>query len=120
MGLVKVDQVEAQMFAAILADESGNAALRFVQDRSDLPFLLDGASLLADELSAWAASAAGPDAPTPLEFIQERWNTEGDREYRAFISQLLDRGSLPPNTDFAQVITDCLGRLRQGHRSRRG
>ncbi len=120
MGLVKVDQVESQMFAAILADDSGNAALRFINERADLPFLLDGASLLADELSAWVASAAGPDAPTPLEFIQERWNTEGDREYRAFISQLLDRGSLPPNTDFAQVITDCLGRLRQGHRSRRG
>ncbi len=120
MGLVKVDQVESQMFTAILADESGKAALRFVQDRADLPFLLDGASLLADELSAWAASAAGPDAPTPLEFIQDRWNTEGDREYRTFISQLLDRGSLPPNTDFAQVITDCLGRLRQGHKSRRG
>ena len=120
MGLVKVDQVEVQMFTAILADESGTAALRFVNERADLPFLLDGASLLADELSAWAASAAGPDAPTPLEFIQARWNTEGDREYRAFISQLLDRGSLPPNTDFAQVITDCLGRLRQGHKSRRG
>ncbi len=120
MGLIKVDQVEAQMFAHILADGSGKSALSFVNDRGDLPFLLDGASLLAEELTVWAASAAGPDAPTPLEFIQERWNTAGDREYRAFISQLLDRGSLPPDTDFTQVITDCLGRLRQGHRSRRG
>jgi len=120
MGLIKVDQVEAQMFAHILADGSGKSALQFVKDRGDLPFLLDGASLLADELTAWAASAAGPDAPKPLEFIQERWNTAGDREYRAFITQLLDRGSLPQDIDFTQVITDCLGRLRQGHRSRRG
>ncbi len=120
MGLIKVDQVESQMFSHILADSSGKSALCFVKDRGDLPFLLDGASLLADELTAWAASATGPDAPTPLDFIQERWNTVGDREYRAFISQLLDRGSLPQNIDFTQVITDCLGRLRQGHRSRRG
>ncbi len=120
MGLVKVDQIELQMFAHILADSSGKSALRFVKDRGDLPFMLDGASLLADELTTWAASAAGPDALAPLEFIQDRWNTEGDREYRAFISQLLDRGSLPQDTDFTQVITDCLGRLRQGHRSRRG
>ncbi len=120
LGLIKVDQIEGQMFAHILADESGKAALRFMKERGDLPFLLDGASLLADELAAWAASATGPDARGPLEFVQERWNTIGDREYRAFISQLLDRGSLPPDTDFAQVITDCLGRLQQGHRSRRG
>jgi DNA primase len=120
LGLVKVDQIEGQMFAHILADESGKAALRFLQDRGDLPFLLDGASLLADELSTWAATATGPDTPPPLEFVQERWNTAGDREYRAFITQLLDRGTPPPDTDFAQVITDCLGRLRQGHRSRRG
>ncbi len=124
MGLVRVDQVELQMFTAILADDSGKAAIKFANERGDLPFLLDGASLLADELCAWSASNVGPDAPTPLEFVQERWNTEGDREYRAFISKLLDQmteqGSLPNNTDFAQVITDCLGRLKQGHQSRRG
>jgi len=120
LGLVKVDSVEWDMFAHILADGSGKAALIFLDKRGDLPFLLDGASLLADELAAWAASDTGPDSPLVLEFIQDRWNTVGDREYRAFISKLLDRGSLPPKTDFAQVITDCLGRLRQGHRSRRG
>lgn len=120
MGLIRVDQVEAQMFSHILADESGKSALRFVEGRGDLPFMLDGASFLAEELTAWAASAAGPDAPTPLEFIQNRWNTEGDREYRAFIIKMLDRGSLPQDSDFTQVITDCLGRLRQGHQSRRG
>ncbi len=117
---INIPRVERELFWHILVDDSGKAALLFAQQRGDLPFFLDGASLLADEFSAWAATPAGPDTPTPREFVLERWNQWGDEAYRAFISQLLDRGDLPANIDFAQVITDCLGRLRQGHESSGG
>lgn len=120
LATVNIPRVERELFWHVLADESGKAARQFAQQRGDLPFFLDGASLLADEFAAWAASAVGPDTPTPREFVLERWNQLGDGAYRAFISQLLDRGDLPASTDFAQVITDCLGRLRQGHESRGG
>lgn len=117
---VNIPKVEHELFRHILADDSGKSAILFVNEAGDLPFWSDGTSLLAGELAAWAASAAGPDALNPREFVLERWNEQGDASYRALISNLLHGVDLPKKTDFAQVITDCLGRLRQGHRSRSG
>nr|MEE4267795.1 DNA primase [Candidatus Krumholzibacteria bacterium] len=120
MGLVQVENIETEMLSHLLWDDSGNAARTFLDCRDDLILVLDGAETLAGELGEWAAeSRKGPGVP-PREFILARWNTVGDSGYRAFVSRLLEREDRPQTTDFAQVIKDCLGRLKQGHRPRQG
>ncbi len=120
LGLVQVESIETDMLSHLLWDDSGNAARTFLDCRDDLILVLDGAETLASELGEWAAeSSKGPGVP-PREFILARWNTVGDSGYRAFVSRLLEREERPQTTDFAQVIKDCLGRLKQGHRPRQG
>lgn len=120
MGLVRVEQVEEQMLSHILWDDSGDAARAFLAGRDDLILVLDGAETLAGELGEWAAAVQQGPRVSPRDFVLERWNTAGDAAYRAFVSQLLDRKDHPQQTDFAKVIMDCLGRLKQGHRPRQG
>lgn len=117
---VQVESIEAQMLSHILWDDSGQAARVFLAERGDQILVLDGAQVLADELEAWAAAPQSGTRVSPREFILERWNTAGNSAYRAFVSQLLDREDHPDHTDFAQVIKDCLGRLKQGHGPRQG
>jgi DNA primase len=120
LGLVQVENIETEMLSHLLWDDSGTAARTFLDCRDDLILVLDGAETLAGELGEWAAeSRKGPGVP-PREFILARWNTVGDSGYRAFVSRLLEREDRPQTTDFAQVIKDCLGRLKQGHRPRQG
>ena len=120
LGGVQVDQVEAELLSHVLWDDSGHAARAFLADRGDLILVLDGAETLAGELGEWAAAVESGPRVSPRDFVLERWNAVGDKTYRAFVSQLLDREGHPDQTDFVQVIKDCLGRLKQGHRPRQG
>ena len=117
MGLPNVARQEAEMLAHVLKDESGQAARIFLAERGDLLLRSAGASELAAELEAWAeAGDTGPLIP-PRDFILARWNTAGDREFRGFVSGLLEKEENPDHTDFVKVIRDCLGRLRRSQRS---
>lgn len=120
MGRVQVDQIEGQLMAHVLRDESGDAARAFLAGRDDLILVLDGAETLAGELGEWATAVSGGPHISPRDFVLQRWNTVGDGAYRSFVSQILDREDHPNQTDFTQVIKDCLGRLKQGHRPRQG
>jgi DNA primase len=117
---LQVEQIETQMLSHILWDDSGDAARAFLAGRGDLILVLDGAETLAGELGEWAAAVKKGPRVSPRDFVLDRWNTAGDSAYRAFVSQLLDRKDHPDKTDFTQVIKDCLGRLKQGHRPRQG
>lgn len=120
LGGVQVEQIEAELLAHVLWDDSGHAARAFLAGRDDLILVLNGAETLAGELGEWAAAVQSGPRVSPRDFVLERWNAAGDKTYRAFVSQLLDREGHPDQTDFVQVIKDCLGRLKQGHRPRQG
>jgi hypothetical protein len=47
------------------------------------------------------------------DFVLERWNAAGDKDYRGYVSQLISKEDRPESTDFIKVIKDCLGRLGQ-------
>jgi DNA primase len=120
LGGVNPGPIEEDMLSHILWDGSGEAARAFLDGRDDLILVLAGAETLAGELGEWAAAVAkGPRVP-PRDFILGRWNEVGDRAYRSLVSRLLDREDHPAQTDFKKVISDCLDRLKQGHRPRQG
>ena len=120
MGRVNPRPIEEDMLTHILQDGSGDAARAFLRDRGELTLVLDGAQTLADELAKWGeAVAAGPRIP-PRDFVLQRWNEVGDRAYRTLVSRLLEREDNPAQTDFTKVISDCLGRLKQGRNPRQG
>lgn len=120
LATVQVGAVEAQLMETVLTDDAGEGARVFLAERGDLPLRQEEARLLADELEAWAARQKDGSRITPREFVLERWNTAGDGAYRAYVSRLLAKEERPHDTDIGRVIKDCLERLRQDHRVRRG
>jgi|GEM_PF-755504 len=116
----QVGRIEAELLAHVLVDDSGEAARMFLAERGDLPLRSEGAQQLLTELEAWAEESKSGTRVTPRDFVLDRWNTVGDREYRGFVSQLISEEERPENIDYARVIKDCLDRLGQDHRSRRG
>ena len=116
---VKVDQVEAQLFAHVLQDETGQAARVFLAERADIPLHHQGAAELVAELERWVAEGTSSGPGSLRDFVTGRWNQIGDAEYRGFISELLSKEEFPQATDHVKIIRDCLGRLLQDRRSRR-
>ncbi len=108
-------KVEADLMEAILWDDSGRAALLFLEAQGVDVLRGAEALLLARELEAWATQRAEGSRISPREFVLDRWNSVvGDAQaYRRFVSRLIDKEDRPHDTDIDKVITDCLGRLRQ-------
>ena len=120
MGRVNPRAIEEDMLSHILRDGSGVAARAFLDGCENLKLVLDGAETLAGELAEWSKAVdKGPRIP-PREFVLQRWNEAGDGVYRTLISRLLEKEGSPEQTDFTKVISDCLGRLKQGHGPRQG
>ena len=111
---VSAEPIEADMLSHILMDDSGEAARVFLAERGDLELSRSEARTLVDEISTWAVE--GGTGRSPRDFIEDRWNSLGDRAYRDYVSQLISKEDRPDGTDFIKVIKDCLGRL--GHDSR--
>ena len=111
LATVNAEPIEADMLSHILMDDSGEAARVFLAERGDLGLNRPEARFLVDELSAWAAEphAGG----SPRDFVLDRWNSTGDKVYRDFVSQLINKEDRPDSTDFIKVIRDCLGTLRR-------
>ncbi len=117
---VKVPGIEDDLLAHILQDATGAAVRIFSRERGELEFTQSGSRLLAAELDAWLETDKKGLASAPGDFVLARWNEVGDGTYRAYISMLLDKEVSPSTTDFTQVISDCLSRLKQGQRSGSG
>ncbi len=106
--------IEQQLFAHVLKDDTGQAARAFAAERAGLELRTEGARQLASELEAWAASNESRSGVSPLKFVEDRWNSVGDRDYRGFVSRLLEKEEIPDQTDFVQVMRDCLATLQRG------
>lgn len=119
---VNARSIEADMFAHILMDPTGAAALQFVERQAALAGALEleepPARLLGSELAAWAAERGRGPAPSPRDFVLQRWNTAGDQDYRNFISRLIDQTERPAGTDFVRITRDCLQRLQLDRKAR--
>lgn len=118
---VNAELIEADMLSHILMDDSGEAARVFLAERGELELSRPEARFLVDELSAWAEerSAGRP----PRDFVLGRWNSSGDKTYRDFVSQLINKEDRPDSTDYIKVIKECLGTLRRNRKlaeTRRG
>ena len=103
--------IEADLLSHILMDDSGEAARVFLAERGELELSLPEARHLVDELSAWAEDRSS--SRTPRDFVLDRWNSSGDKAYRNFVSQLINKEDRPDSTDFIKVIKECLGTLRR-------
>jgi DNA primase len=114
---IDAGRIEADILSHILMDDSGEAARVFLAERGDLELSRSEARTLVDEISAWAAEAG--TGRSPRDFVEDRWNSLGDRAYRDYVSQLISKEDRPDSTDFITVIKECLGRLRQAE-ARRG
>lgn len=120
IGQPNAARIEEQLFAHVLKDGTGNAARIFVHERAGLEMRSAGAQVLATELEAWNASPDAQSGVSPREFVEGRWNSAGDRDYRGWVSRLMEKEEIPDRTDFVQVTRDCLGALRRGQAVGRG
>ncbi|MEN8005579.1 MAG: DNA primase [Candidatus Krumholzibacteriota bacterium] len=111
LATVNAEPIEADMLSHILMDDSGEAARVFLAERGDLELSRPEARFLVDELSAWGADRNA--GRSPRDFVLDRWNSSGDKVYRDFVSQLINKEDRPDSTDFIKVIRDCLGTLRR-------
>jgi len=114
LGRVKPSRIEPDMFFCVLNDGTGMAARHFLANHQGLKFSPVGL-ILTSELGHWAESIAEGRSIEPMAFVQERWNTAGDAEYRNFVSQLVNREDRPEPKDFLIVIDDCLIRLKRSY-----
>ncbi len=108
---VNAAAVEAEMFAHLLRDESGEAARVFAAQRDSLKLASPETERLADEILRWLGADDDKQELSPAEFVQQRWNEQPDERYRKYVSGLLVKEGVPDKTDFTRVIQDCLQRL---------
>lgn len=112
-----VGRWEKDLFLHVLRDDTGDAARTFLAGHGDLEFAEETSRLLAGEVEAWAEATAGGERILPREFVEGRWNLQGDAGYRNFVSRLLNEEDCPTHTDFVQVVNDLIRRLA-AHRQR--
>ncbi len=117
---VNAPSIEADMFAHILMDATGTAARVFLAERSELELESPQARVLGDEIAAWEQAHLEGGPESPKDFVLQRWNSVGDREYRSFISRLVDLEPRPAGTDYRRITRDCLQRLQADRQSRLG
>jgi DNA primase len=108
---VNAELIEADMLSHILMDDSGEAARVYLAERGELELSRPEARFLVDELSAWVEDRS--TGHSPRDFVLDRWNSTGDKVYRNFVSQLINKEDRPDSTDFIKVIKECLGTLRR-------
>ncbi|MCP4574298.1 MAG: DNA primase [bacterium] len=112
-----VGRLEKDLFLHVLRDDTGGAARAFLAGCGDLEFAGETSRLLADEVAAWAKATDGGQRILPRDFVEQRWNQQGDAGYRNFVSRLLNEEDCPTHTDFVQVVNDLIRRLA-AHRQR--
>jgi len=114
LGRAKPSRIEPDLFYCVMSDGTGPAARHFLAHHQGHEFSQVG-RVLTEELCQWAACVAGGRQVEPMVFVQERWNSAGDKEYRNFVSQLVNREDRPAPKDFLTVIDDCLARLKRSY-----
>jgi DNA primase len=117
---VNAETVERQLLSLVLLDEAGTAAGHLVDAGARELVWSAHASLLIDDLVAWA-DARGE--LSPRQFVETRWNEQG-AEYRNFVTDLLaselyEKG-VPPGLDLAAFVANSVARLRSPRRVTRG
>lgn len=120
IGRPNATRIEEQLFAHVLKDDTGAAARTFIEERAGLEMRSAGARVLASELETWRNSPEAQSGVPPREYVEGRWNSAGDREYRGWVSRLLEKEDIPDRTDFVQVTRDCLNALRRGQAAGKG
>ena len=111
------ERLEHELFIYVLRDDTGEAARTFLAERGGLELELPAAQRLAGELAAWAADKV-TGGQSPRVHVEQRWNQEGDAEYRGFVSGILNKEDFPEQTEFVKATTDILRRLRRAATAR--
>jgi DNA primase len=112
---VNAEPIEADMLSHVLMDDSGEAARVFVTERGERQLHSPEARILAEEITAWVKGEG--TAGTVKDYVLERWNFSGDKNYRGYVNSLISKEDYPDSTDYIKVIKDCLERLGQDSRS---
>ncbi len=117
---VRREVVEAELFAHVLRDTTGQAASRFLAERGELTFMTPAATVLVGELEVWASESAHSTTLGPADFVQQRWHVQ-DASYRRWVTDLLERPEYyPAEGDFDRAVRESLERLHQARAFDRG